>query len=71
MNKDTKAKLIIIAFITTLILATLITSRNNNKRLIKDLQQSNKELEQQVEDIRSQYNNLYDLFILLGGKDEW
>mgnify|MGYP001259423556 FL=1 len=70
MNKDTKAKLIIIAFITTLILATLITSRNNNKRLIKELQQSNKELEQQVEDIRNQYNNLYDLFILLGGKDE-
>lgn len=70
MNKDPKARLIIIAFITTLILATLITSRNNNKRLIKELQQSNKELEQQVEDIRSQYNNLYDLFILLGGKDE-
>ena len=68
MNKDTKARLIIIAFITTLILATLITSRNNNKRLINDLQQSNKELEQQVEDIRSQYNNLYDLFIILGGK---
>ena len=70
MNKDTKARLIIIAFITTLILATSITSRNNNKRLIKELQQSNKELEQQVEDIRSQYNNLYDLLIILGGKDE-
>ena len=71
MNKDTKARLIIIAFITTLMLATLITSRNNNKRLIKELQQSNKELEQQVKDIRSQYNNLYDLLIILGGKDEW
>ena len=70
MNKDTKARLIIIAFITTLMLATLITSRNNNKRLIKELQQSNKELEQQVKDIRSQYNNLYDLLIILGGKDE-
>ena len=65
-----KPKTIINAFILTLILATLITSRNNNKRLINDLQQSNKQLQQEIKDVRQQYNNLYEIFTKLAKEND-
>ena len=56
-----KPERLVFAFILTLIVATSITSRNNNKRLIKELQQDKDRLQQQVLDMRKQYNNLHEI----------
>ena len=56
-----KPERLVFAFILTLIVATSITSRNNNKRLIKELQQDKDRLQQQVLDMREQYNNLHEI----------
>ena len=56
-----KPERLVFAFILTLIITTSITSRNNNKRLIKELQQDKDRLQQQVLDMRKQYNNLHEI----------